>query len=52
MAGHSHPTVNGEDVVITVADRRPAVGFKVVDAVGEVFEVLNARWVGAHKSSL
>lgn len=46
----SHPRANGEELVVTVADRRPTVAMKVVDAIGDVFEVLNVRWVGSRKS--
>ena len=43
--------VNGDDnLVVTVAERHPSVGVKVVDAIGDVFEVLNVRWLGSHKS--
>lgn len=34
-----------DSVVITVAEHQPRV-FKVVDAVGDAFEILNVRWVG------
>lgn len=39
-----------DSVVVTVGERRPTVAMKVVDAVGEVFEVLNVRWTGSHRS--
>ncbi len=38
------PSDNG--VVITVADHSPRTTFKVVDAVGDVFEILNVKWLG------
>lgn len=42
---------NSEDgqVVITVANRQPKQ-FKVVDAIGDVFEIIEARWVGGKES--
>lgn len=36
---------NNNNVVITVAEHAPKK-FRVVDAIGDVFEVLNVRWVG------
>ena len=36
---------NDDTVVITVEERQPRV-FKVVDAIGDVFEILNVKWVG------
>lgn len=36
---------NDDGIVITVAEHQPRV-FKVVDAVGDAFEILNVRWVG------
>lgn len=44
----SHPQT-GDDLIVTVADRHPAIGLKVIDAVGEVFEILNVRWTGSRK---
>ena len=41
-----------DSVVVTVGERRPTVAMKVVDAVGEVFEVLNVRWTGSHRSGV
>lgn len=46
----SRPNSNDGELVVTVAERHPAVAMKVVDAIGDVFEVLNVRWVGARKS--
>jgi len=47
----AHPQT-GDDLIVTVADRRPAIGLKVVDAVGDVFEVLNVRWMGSRKANV
>lgn len=44
-----HPST-GDDLIVTVSDRRPVTGLKVIDAVGDVFEVLNVRWAGSRKS--
>ena len=41
---HYDSNVNDE-VVITVADHKPR-SFKVVDSIGETFEILSVRWVG------
>lgn len=38
------PSDNG--VIITVAEHCPKTSFKVVDAVGDVFEILNVKWLG------
>jgi len=43
--------IAGDDVVVTVADKRPVIGLKVIDAVGEVFEILNVRWTGSRKAN-
>lgn len=40
-----------EEVVITVAEHAPR-SFKVVDAIGDVFEILNVKWVGGHNRVL
>ena len=36
------------EVVVEPREKRPATTVRVVDAVGDVFEVLNVRWVGGH----
>lgn len=43
---------NPSHCIVTVGERRPTVAMKVVDAVGEVFEVLNVRWTGSHRSGV
>lgn len=40
---------SNEHVVITVAEHEPKT-FKVVDAIGDVFEVLNVKWVGGRSN--
>lgn len=45
-AQHQRSSDNG--VVITVAEH-PRTSFKVVDAVGDVFEILNVKWLGGHR---
>lgn len=37
---------HNDNVVITVADHAPRTSFKVVDAIGDTFEILNVKWVG------
>lgn len=37
---------HSDNVVITVADHAPRTAFKVVDAIGDTFEILNVKWVG------
>lgn len=37
---------DGVEVVVEPRERRPATTVRVVDSVGDVFEVLNVRWVG------
>lgn len=43
------PSDNG--VVITVAEH-PRTSFKVVDAVGDVFEILNVKWLGGRSNRM
>jgi hypothetical protein len=43
--GRNRRKTGNDSVVITVAEHQPRV-FKVVDAVGDAFEILNVRWVG------
>lgn len=57
--GTPEPQINGrnrksnnntnDQVVITVAEHEPR-SFKVVDAIGDVFEILNVKWVGGRSN--
>lgn len=40
---------NNDEVVIQVSKTKPKT-LKVIDAIGDVFEIIEARWVGGHGS--
>lgn len=46
----SAQNADDEEVVVTVEQQRPTKWVKVVDALGDPFEILNVRWLGGRNS--